>query len=252
MFVARRRRRPLRLVLATAAFLPLAWLAMPGGPSLPGGESTRVSPEVPQAQPVIEPKDEEPEAQTPVFATFGPLELYLPAVKPVVVGFHEASSGEALALAPVGTAKSNDNTTKFDPPAEVEGADYRVMASRGRVHSATSAVDVVMRDDEPVLAPVSGTVTDVEEYVLYGNHRDVRLEIAPDDAPEMRIVMIHIDDIQVEAGDEVVAGNTPVAGTARVFPFGSQVDRFTEPDRWPHVHLEVKYETEDDEDDEDA
>jgi hypothetical protein len=93
-----------------------------------------------------------------------------------------------------------------------------------------------------VHTPVSGTVTDVREYVLYGGHRDVRLEIAPDDAPDLRLVMIHIADVDVEAGDEVTAGETVVAGTARPFPFGSQIDRFTEPDRWPHVHIEVKHE----------
>jgi murein DD-endopeptidase MepM/ murein hydrolase activator NlpD len=251
MFVARRRRRPWRLVLATVAFLPLAWLAMPGGPSLPGGDDTRMSTEVPQAQPVIDPaerREAEASARTPVFATFGPMELHLPALDPVVVGFHEASSDEALALAPVGEVESNDNTTKFEPPEEVEGVGYRVLSSRGRVHSATSAVDVVMREDEPVLAPVSGTVTQVEEYVLYGNHRDVRIELAPADAPDLRIVLIHVDEVEVEEGDRVEAGDTVLAGTARPFPFGSQIDRFTEPDRWPHVHLEVKVEDEDGED----
>ena len=246
MFVARRRRRPWRLALATAAFLPLAWVAMPSGPSLPGGDGARVSPEVPQAQPVLDPGERqalEAASPTEMFATFGDLELYLPTESPVVVGFHEASTDGALAIAPLGQVESNDNTTKFEPPEEVEqGPGYRVMASRGRVHAATSAVDVVMRDDDPVRAPVSGTVTDVREYVLYGNHRDVRLEIMPDDAPELRLVMIHIAEVEAEIGDEVRAGQTVLAGTARPFPFGSQVDRFTEPDRWPHVHLEIKHE----------
>jgi hypothetical protein len=259
MFVARRRRRPLRLALATAAFLPLAWLVAPAGPSLPGGDGHEGSVEVPQAQPMLEERERdrlEAEVATPPFATFGGLELHLPTETPVVVGFHEAATGEALAMAPVGEVESNDNTTKFEPPEDVEGSGYRVLSSRGRVHAATSAVDVVMRDEDPVLAPVSGTVTDVREYVLYGGHRDLRLEIAPEDAPDLRLVMIHVDDVEVEAGDEVWAGETVLAGTARPFPFGSQIDRFTEPDRWPHVHIEIKHEDdaapdEDDEDDED-
>jgi biotin carboxyl carrier protein len=246
MFVARPRRRSRRLALATAAFLPLAWMALPGGPSLPGGDGgARLTPEVPQAQPLLDDEERErldAEVATPLFATFGDLELYLPSETPVVVGFHEAATDEALAMAPVGEARSNDNTTKFEPPEASEGAPYRVLASRGRVHAATSAVDVVMYDEDPVRAPVSGTVTDVREYVLYGGHRDVRLEIAPDDAPDLRLVMIHIAEVDVEAGDEVAAGETVVAGTARHFPFGSQIDRFTEPDRWPHVHIEIKHE----------
>jgi hypothetical protein len=254
MFVARRRRRPRRLVLATAAFLPLAWLAMPGGPSLPGVGGGAVSSEVPQAQPVLDPRVAEEldaEVATPRFATFGGLDLYLPSETPVVVGFHEAATDEALTMEPVGETKSNDNTTKFEPGGDEDGAPYRVLASRGRAHAATSAVDVVMRDDDPVHSPVSGTVTDVRPYVLYGGHRDVRLEIAPADAPELRIVMIHIDDVEVAAGDDVVAGETVLAGTARPFPFGSQIDRFTEPDRWPHVHIEVKHEDDAEEDQDD-
>lgn len=242
LFVARRRRR-WRLAATTLAFAPLVWVALPGGPSWPGGDAPRVDAEVPRAQPTVASGSErsaEEAPATPPFAVLDGLRLHLPSPDPVVVGFHEAATGDALALRPVGAVESNDNTTKFDPPADADGVGYRVLASRGRVHAATSAVDVVMRDGDPVLAPVTGTVSDVRDYVLYGNHRDVRIELAPDDAPHLRVVVIHVADVDVAVGDEVRAGDTVLAGTARPFPFGSQIDRFTEPDRWPHVHLEVK------------
>lgn len=177
---------------------------------------------------------------TPAFATVDGLVLHLPG-RPVVLGYHEASSPEALELTPVGRALVNHNPTKFEPPAgDEDGPDYLVLSSRGRPYPATSAVDVVLVDDDVVLSPVTGTVTDVRAYDLYGQHPDHRVELTPDDAPDLRVVLIHLDDVTVAAGDRVVAGGTPLAGTARRFSFPSQIDRETDPERWPHVHLEVK------------
>jgi hypothetical protein len=83
-------------------------------------------------------------------------------------------------------------------------------------------------------------VTDVRGYLLYGKHADQRIEIAPADAPDQRIVMIHLDGVTVAVGDEVAVGETVVAAGARMFPFGSHIDRYTEPARHPHVHYEIK------------
>jgi hypothetical protein len=246
MFVARRRRRVLPMVLLGALALLAIWFGLNGQPLAGGtpGEGTsvpRAAPEEPSAAPA--PAD----AGTPAFATHEDLALHLPTARPVLVGFHEASSKDALEMRPVGAMVDNENTTKFEPPDEVEGgSDYLVLSSRGRRQAATSAVDVMMRQDDPVRSPVHGTVSDVRRYHLYGSHKDYRLEITPEGHPQLRIVLIHMDDVDVKKGDDVVAGQTTLAGTARPFPFGSQIDRYTEPDRWPHVHLEVKHEDADD------
>jgi hypothetical protein len=192
---------------------------------------------------------------TAAFATIDALTLHLPASEVVLVGFHEASSTDAQAFAPVGRLEDHQNTTKFDPPADApEGPPYVVLSSRGRPYPATSAIDVLLEVDEPVRSPVTGTVTDVRGYHLYGKHADQRIEIAPAEAPEQRIVMIHLDGVGLTIGDEVVAGETIVARSARLFPFGSHIDRYTEPDRHPHVHYEIKRATasEDDGDGADA
>lgn len=180
-------------------------------------------------------------AAPPVFARFDQLALHLPSEEVELVGFHEAAYGDALEMAPHGQLARNENTTKFSAPsAAAEGPRYVVLSSRGRVHAATSAVDVVMRDDVTVTSVVTGTVTDVRPYALYGKYPDTRIEIMPADRPDLRVVLIHVDGVRVRPGDAVTAGETVLATTANRFPFASHIDRYSEPDRWPHVHLEVK------------
>lgn len=180
-------------------------------------------------------------AAPPVFARFDDLPIHLPNDDVVLVGFHEASLDDALQMTPHGEIALNENTTKFSPPAAApDGARYVVLSSRGRVHPATSAVDVMLRNDVPVKSVVSGTVTDVRPYALYGRYEDTRIEIQPADRPDLRIVLIHVSGVQVRIGDVVTAGQTVLAATANRFPFASHIDRYSEPDRWPHVHLEVK------------
>ena len=118
---------------------------------------------------------------------------------------------------------------------------HALPSSRGRVLPPTSAVDVVMRCATTTrsLAPVEGVVTEVRPYRLYGTHPDTRVEIRPTDAPHLRLVMIHVDDVRVAVGEQVTTGATVLAGTADRFPFASHVDRYLD-DRWPHVHMEVK------------
>ena len=254
MFVARRRRRLRPLVLAVVLIGAVGWYGASGERSTTPVAGTGSADAAPGAQ-LAEAPDVEaraPEAPTPPLATYDGLALHLPTERPIIVGFHEASTPAALEMAPTGRLEENQNTTKFEPPEEVdEGTDYLVMASRGRPRAATSAVDVVMHVNDPVLSPVSGTVTDLRTYYLYGSHEDHRIELAPHDAPHLRIVLIHLDDLEVAEGDDVDAGESVLAGTARPFPFSSQIDRYTEPKRWPHVHIEVKVaDDEGDQDDE--
>lgn len=182
---------------------------------------------------------EPPAAPTRPFAEIAGMRVAMPSADALLVGFHEASLPGALALSPVGMGRSNANTTRITlPPDRDEGVPYHVMSSRGRTLPPTSAADIVMRDDDPVLAPVDGVVTEVRPYQLYDTHPDTRIEIRPDDAPDLRLVLIHVADVRVAVGDHVDVGRTVLAGTANRFPFASHVDRYLD-DRWPHVHLEV-------------
>jgi murein DD-endopeptidase MepM/ murein hydrolase activator NlpD len=159
--------------------------------------------------------------RTATFAQIGDLELRLPSHDVVVHGFHEGSSPSSVAMTPVGDQQ-------------------RVLPSRGRPYPATSAVDIVLVDDEPVRSPVTGTVEVAERYALYGKHGDRRITIVPDDAPELRVVVLHVSGVGVEPGERVEAGETVIASSARRFPFRSQIDDVTAPESWPHVHYEVR------------
>lgn len=167
-------------------------------------------PEVPDADPITE-----------VFATVGSLELHALSEHVQLHGFHQASTPGSRAMAPV-------------------GGDHTVLPSRGRGYPATSAVDVVLVDGEAVVSPVTGTVIESESYRLYGHTGDRRLRIRSAEHPHLEVVVLHIGGLQVDVGDEVVAGESTLATWARRLPFTSQVDAETAPHAWPHVHLEVK------------
>ena len=239
-------RRGPRIVLVLGALLVLGAIgarmtddADPELGSLVGGE-----PPI-EAAPLLEEDDtaasEELPAPLPlpVLGRAGGLLVHVPAMEPLVVSYHEASFAEALPIQPLGTLSQNENPTRpLASEDHPDGVDFHVQVSRGRANASTSAVDVVLPPGEAVRSPITGTVTEVRPYQLYGTHDDVRLELRADDA-DLSVVLIHIEDVVVQAGDRVEVGDV-LAGGARVFPFGAVVDRLFEPDRYGHVHLEVK------------
>lgn len=148
-------------------------------------------------------------------ATVAGAQLVVPAIDPVAVGFHQGGAAH-LALTPTG--------------------EHVVMASRNRSTAPTTAVDVAVGDDRTVTAPVTGTVTQVAEYSLYGRIPDVLVTIAPDGA-DVAVRMMHLTDVTIQPGQRVDAGQ-PIA-TARPLPMGSQIDRHHDHPAGPHVHLDV-------------
>ena len=203
----------------------------------------------PTAEPSAVPEDEAPaDDATPVgelartFATVEGVELGLPSPNVLLVGFHEAASRWSLPLTPQGRLFQNENTNKVTAPLDVEdGPGYLVLSSRGRRAAGTSAVDIVLRDGEPVLAPVSGTVVEVGPYALYGRYPDHRLVIRPDANPNILVTLIHIQGVSVTVGQQIEAGVTQIAAGPNRFNFTSHIDRYFPTDRWPHVHIETKH-----------
>lgn len=167
------------------------------------------------------------------------VELLVPGVDPVVVSYHEASRTGVVDIDPAGELVRNENATRAFDAVGGEGPAFLVQVSRGRRPGPTTAVDVVLRDGDEVLAPVTGTVVEVRPYLLYGAHEDVRIELVPDGHPDVRVVLIHVEGVSVATGDRVTAGEV-IADGARGFPFEAVVDRATAPERHGHVHLEVK------------
>jgi len=240
----RRARRSRRLVPLVAVLVVVAAVAARASDDADPDLGELVLP----ADPAIaaEPVPDEQEAvddiapAVAVLGRVGGLLLHVPAEEAVLVSYHEAAYPEALPITPLGSLLDNENPTRsLQHEEHADGTGFHVQVSRGRANASTSAVDIVLLPGEEVRAPISGTITDVRPYQLYGAHDDVRLELRPDGAPDHAVVLIHVQDVIVRAGDRVEVGDV-LAGSARKFPFSAVVDRQTEPERYGHVHLEVK------------
>lgn len=175
------------------------------------------------------------------------VELVNPAPEATVIGFHEAAGPGPLALTPAYVLDDhNADRPKPRPVGTVPGDDELeliVLPSRGRPAEATTAIDVAVPEGERVVSPVTGTVLSVDRYMLYGQHEDHIIRIAPDGRPDLAVKLVHLVGPEIAVGERVQAGRTTVATGAKLLPFSSQIDRFTEErglGAGPHVHLEVE------------
>lgn len=163
-------------------------------------------------------------ATPPTIATVQGVSILVPSSDTLAIGFHEGAT-RSLGLTPV-----------FDVP---DGTPVpQVMPSRGRGTGETTAIDIAIAVNAPVVTPVSGEVVEANEYALYGSTRDLLVTVAPNEAPNLRVRMFHMEELKVSVGDQVVAGETVIAARSRVLPFASQVDRISG-DRFPHLHVQV-------------
>ena len=157
------------------------------------------------------------------FATTHGITLVHPADRIERVAFHQSNHDGARELLVADTA-----------------VNPFVLESRERETPATTATDIVVDPDGAVRAPVTGTVKRAGGYTLYCKYRDDFAVISPDAAPHLEVKILHIDGVQVRAGQRVVAGETVLAPRPTPLPFASQVDEVaTAAPAWPHVHVEV-------------
>lgn len=156
------------------------------------------------------------------FATVAEITLHHPAAVVERIGLHQSNHEGARDLTMTDTA-----------------AGTAVLPSRGRISGRQSSADVVVAPDSEIRSPVTGTVLRAGTYVLYCDHSDDFMVVAPDAMPEWEVKVLHIDGVAVQAGDRVLAGRTVIAPRATVLPFGSQVDDTTATPAWPHTHIEV-------------
>lgn len=155
-------------------------------------------------------------------AVAGPVTLVLPVAEIETIGYHEAGHPGSLAMTPL----SN-------------GVEMFVLGTRNRGTDPRSAADIVVPTGVTVVAPATGTVVSARDYALYCQHNDALVYIEPDGLPGWQVRVFHVDGITVAPGTRVIAGETPIAASARLLPFESQVDEFTAEPSWPHVHVEV-------------
>lgn len=242
---ARRRPRVPRPVIAVVviAAVALAWLGLV---ALDMDEAATPADGAGAVEVPVRPAGDDPERisrsdvrgqPNGTFARIEDLRLSLPHPDPLLVAFAEAGRAEALALEPVGRLIGSGHD-RFTAPDDTRGPGYVVLASEGRPRAPTSAADVVVPDGATVTAPVDGRITRVREYAMEGGVRDYRVVIEAADQPSLQVVLVHLQEPSVAAGDVVRAGETPI-GTARLLPFSRAVDAHLD-ERSPHVHLEVR------------
>jgi hypothetical protein len=184
------------------------------------------------------------------FATVGTssLELALPG-KPghvIGVGFHQAEKRTAVAITPATECYNRETTvTVRRAVLAAEQPVLFIMESRGRGSAPTSAIDVAMIPYSEVLSPVDGTVAVVKTYSLYSKVTDYHIEIQPDGYPDLRLAIIHVDDVGLTVGQRVKKGET-VVGMLRPLPeIKSQINKYL-PEYADHVHIQVNPRTIDD------
>lgn len=169
--------------------------------------------------------------------------IYLPGCYRDIagIGYHEARHERAFPLEPLGYLLKNDNTYKVDVALDSKAPlpTYFIMETRYEPQSATSAVDVAMKEGASVLAPVSGVVTKVESKILYGYYDDTQIEIMPPKCQDVRVVIVHVKQVKVNQGDTVKQGKT-VLGVPRDYRehFQSEIDDYVKPAH-PHVQIQV-------------
>lgn len=179
--------------------------------------------------------------ERPVFARLGDRNLLLPvaAGDATIIAYRAVSDDRALALTPIGEQANSNALIRFfrrvfsSPPA------VRYYLLEGAEGEPTTSVLVGAPPGSIVKAPISGVVTGVKEYMLYGKYADVQIDIRPEKSSGVTVSMLFIADPVVSIGEVVTAGKTQL-GKVRECPqeLGKTLAVYTH-DSGSHVHLQV-------------
>lgn len=243
-----RRRSPYPLATLVVAVLGLsviAWMFTWGATGA-GTEPASAEPTA-SARPAAAPERE----PTPFFASYRSLQLRLP-IDPdelTALAFHQAAGSAALSM----TSLVPDADMKLAAelkavPPLPDGADRGSAAWAGsclrlwrsnRSGQPDTAADLGANPGTAVWSPVTGVIVQVKPYKLYGTHDDYEIHIRPDGWDDVDIVLIHVDDVRVSAGDRVVAGATRIASVRKMSDkIDLQLGGYTA-NGGDHVHLQL-------------
>lgn len=220
---AQRRRRfvVICLVLITSLALSGWLLSRTGHASRANAEEPgRTSATMVQA--TMSAETQETPDPTPLFASYKDVGLRVPVPTENLndIAFHQASYSYARHLSTTLPTFATDSASKkrgtgraaatnvANDQGWLRGSVLRLW--RDRPGKPDSAADVGASPGTQVLAPVSGVVLLVKPYKLYSKYDDVQVHIRPEGHDDLDVVMIHVADPQVVAGDTVVGGVTQV------------------------------------------
>jgi len=239
--VVRRRRTRFLAVVAVAMLTVTAYTIT----SLAKGSTAQVSDAellVAEQQSADGPVD--PTGPTyPIFARLDDKNLALPvAAKNVtIIAYHPLMDERGIAFTPKGTKVNGGVLSRgfsrlFSSDSSIK---YYVLESKTPSLGDTGSVDIGAPAGTPIVAPVSGVVTGVTEYLLYGKYSDVQVDIAPDGVSDATLSILFVDEPAVTIGQTVEAGKTQL-GKVRE-PAGELGDRIAEltHDSGGHIHMEM-------------
>ncbi len=179
--------------------------------------------------------------QHPAFARLGDRNLTLPvdAGDATIIAYQPITDERALELTPIGEKANTNAIVRFfrDIFAGEPLLRYHQLEGGGSI--PTSSVLIGAPAGSPVTSPVSGTVTAVKEYKLYGKYDDVQIDIRLEELSGTTVSLMFISDPAVSIGEVVSAGKTQL-GRVRESPseLAATITRYTH-DSGAHVNLKV-------------
>jgi len=179
--------------------------------------------------------------ERPAFARFGTRYLLLPvaAADATILAYQPVSDPNAVALTPIGQRVNVNGFVRFFRDLFTGDPSVRYYQLPGDGGEPTTSVLIGAQPGTPVTSPVTGVVTSVETYYLFGKYEDITLAIRPEAKGGTTIVLMFIQDPAVTIGERVEAGKT-LLGTVRRCPeeVGQVLATYTH-DSGSHVNLQV-------------
>jgi murein DD-endopeptidase MepM/ murein hydrolase activator NlpD len=179
----------------------------------------------------------------PVFARIDERNLVLPvpARDATIIAYRPLSDERAYSLLPIGRQINSGVVSRGLERvfSDEDSVRYYLIKSKGRGGAATVGVDIGAAPGTPITAPISGQVSGVKTYQLYGKYEDVQIDIRPDGLSGVEISLLFVEEPVVSIGQTVVAGKTQLGKVrAPQGDLGEQLSQLTR-DSGGHVHLQV-------------
>jgi len=196
---------------------------------LAGGEPSRLGPVVATGE------------ERPAFARLKDRNLLLPvAARDVtIIAYQPLSDSRAVSLSPIGEQVNANGLVRFFRGLFSGEAAVRYYLLDGDEGEPTSSVLIGAPPGSPVTSPVSGIVTAVKQYKLYGKYDDVQIDIRPEEMSSVTLTLLFIDEPAVTIGEVVTAGKTQL-GKVRECPeqLGAALSPYTH-DSGSHVYMQA-------------
>jgi hypothetical protein len=180
----------------------------------------------------------------PAFARLRDRNLLLPvrAKDATIIAYQPVADEQSVQFSPIGERANSNAVIRFFRGVFSGEPTVRYSLLSGNGGGATGAILVGAPVGCPLASPVSGTVTAVKHYKLYGKYDDVQVDIRPEEMSGVTLSLLFIDEPAVSIGEVVTAGKTAI-GKVRACPeeLGKQLSIFTH-DEGSHVFMQASEE----------